>query len=98
MTKTSIRSILAAVLFLVPVSAGARTAAPEDDRSKNITQLANVPIKMPTGEAAAGSDLAFEKNLIVAGSYEGTAIFKISKGAPYVKQVGFHNCPGGQGD
>lgn len=96
--RTALRSILVAALLLVPASTGAAPAGPDDDHSKNIKQLAHVPIKMPTGEAADGSDLAFEGDKIVAGSYSGTAIFKILKRAPYVKQVGFHNCPGGQGD
>jgi len=71
---------------------------PDDLHSKNIKQIARGPIKVPGGDPADGSDLAFQGDLIVAGSYSGTAFFKILANAPYVKQIGFHNCPGGQGD
>lgn len=94
--RRSLRALLIVAVLLLPTVTGATTATPE--HSKNIVQLANAPIKMPTGERADGSDLAFQKDLIVAGSYSGTAFFKILNRAPYVKQVGFHNCPGGQGD
>ncbi len=70
----------------------------ESPHSDNIKEIARGPIKVPGGEVADGSDLAFQGDLIVTGSYSGTAFFKITKGAPYVKQIGFHNCPGGQGD
>jgi hypothetical protein len=88
---------LAAALSLLtafPVSAG----HDESLHSDNIEEIARSPIKLPGGEIADGSDLAFEGDLIVAGSYSGTALFKILKRAPYVKQVGFHNCTGAQGD
>lgn len=89
---------MAALLLVTGSAAGARSA-PEDLHSDNIKQIARGPIKIPGGGGIAdGSDLAFQGNLIVAGSYSGTAFFKISKGAPYIKQVGFHQCPGGQGD
>ena len=91
---------LAASILLVTALVGPAAAARqnEDVHSDNIEQIARGPIKVPGGEVADGSDLAFEGNLIVAGSYSGTALFEILKGAPYIKQVGFHNCPGGQGD
>jgi hypothetical protein len=69
----------------------------ESPHSDNIKEIARGPIKAG-GTIADGSDLAFQGNLIVAGSYSGTAFFKITNGAPYIKQIGFHNCPGGQGD
>jgi hypothetical protein len=96
--RAPLRVILIATLLLVPVAGNAAPDGLADDHSKNIVELAQVPIRMPSGERAAGSDLAFEKDLIVAGSYSGTAFYRILKDAPYVKQVGFHNCPGGQGD
>jgi hypothetical protein len=88
--------VLALVVGLAP--AAARTAPDPDDHSKNIVELNEAPIRTKSGEKAAGSDLAFEDDLIVAGSYSGTAIFRILNGAPFVKQIGFHDCPGGQGD
>ena len=91
---------LTVAILLVTALAGPGAAARqnEDVHSDNIKQIARGPIKVPGGGMADGSDLAFEGDLIVAGSYSGTALFEILKGAPYVKQVGFHNCPGGQGD
>ena len=95
--RTSVLACVA-VLFVLPVSVGA-WPAPEDVHSDNIKQIARGPLRIP-GDAgvADGSDLAFQGDLIVAGSYSGTAFFRILKGAPYIKQIGFHNCPGGQGD
>jgi hypothetical protein len=82
--------------MLIPAGAGARSD--ESLRSDNIRELVNAPIEVPAGDVADGSDLAFKNDLVIAGSYSGTAIYKILKSAPYVKQIGFHNCPGGQGD
>ena len=98
MARPSMRAILIVMLLLVPAMGSATAARPDDDHSKNITQLGTAPIKMASGDRAAGSDLAFEGDLIVAGSYSGTGLFRILKRAPYVKQIGFHDCPGGQGD
>ena len=92
--RLAVLGAVAVLISAVPVAASHN----EDLHSDNIKQIARGPIKVPGGEVADGSDLAFEGNLIVAGSYSGTALFEILKGAPYVKQVGFHNCPGGQGD
>lgn len=78
--------------------AGAVATQAESPQSENIKEIARGPIKAGEGGMADGSDLAFQGNLIVAGSYSGTAFFKILKGAPYIKQLGFHACPGGQGD
>lgn len=88
-------SIALALCLLVP---GAAARQNEDVHSDNIQQIARGPIKVPGGGVADGSDLAFEGDLIVAGSYSGTALFEILKGAPYIKQVGFHDCAGAQGD
>lgn len=92
-----VRSLLmvVALLLVVPPAAG---AGPDDVRSDNIRELINAPIRVPGGDVADGSDLAFKDDLLVAGSYSGTAIYRMSEKAPYVKQIGFHNCPGGQGD
>jgi hypothetical protein len=90
-------SLLAVGVLSVPGYAAAR--GPEDLHSKNIKEVGRAPIVVPASdEPAAGSDLAFEGNLIVAGSYSGTAIMEILPREPYVRQIGFHNCPGGQGD
>jgi hypothetical protein len=70
----------------------------DDDHSKNAHLLAQKKIKVGKDTFAQGSDLAFQGNLIVAGTYQGTAFFKRLPKAPYIKQVGFHACPGGQGD
>ena len=90
---------LLAISMVVSASGAVAERAPEDLHSDNIKQIARGPIEIPgDGGNADGSDLAFQGNLIVAGSYSGTAFFKITKGAPYIKQIGFHQCPGGQGD
>jgi hypothetical protein len=96
MRATKWVAVGAAGLLLMSMQAHATQS--EDRHSKNIRQLARGPIKVPGGEIADGSDLAFEGDIAVAGSYSGTALFKILKGKPYIKQIGFHNCPGGQGD
>ncbi|MDQ4024961.1 MAG: hypothetical protein M3217_05650, partial [Actinomycetota bacterium] len=93
-----VRSVaLGAVLSLSMALPG---VAGHDDslHSDNIKEIARGPIKVPGGDVADGSDLAFEGDVIVAGSYSGTALFRILKRAPYIEQVGFHNCAGGQGD
>lgn len=95
---TGIGRVFITIALMSVVSAPAGAAGPDDLHSDNIKEIARSPIEVPAGDNAAGSDLAFEGDLIVAGSYSGTAIFRILKNAPYVKQIGFHNCPGGQGD
>ena len=91
-------ALLAALALLASLPASVAARAPEDDHSPNVKQLTNQPIKAGGGAEADGSDMAFQKDLLVAGSYSGTAFYKILKGAPYIRQVGFHSCPGGQGD
>lgn len=91
-------ALLGAVLALGVLSNTVPASGPDDIHSDNIEEIARAPIEIGGGEVADGSDLAFQGDLIVAGSYSGTGLFKILKGAPYVKQIGFHNCPGGQGD
>jgi hypothetical protein len=95
--RTRRLAVVTASCLLLTGVAGA-SGGPDDIHSSNIRQIATAPIMVPGGERADGSDLAFEGDLIVAGSYSGTGFFKIVKGPPYVKQIGFHNCAGGQGD
>ena len=87
-------ALVGGMLGMVPAQAG----HDEDIHSDNIKLLARKPIKVGdiTGR---GSDLAFDGKKIYAGSYEGTALYKITnKRRGYLKQIGFHNCPGSQGD
>lgn len=88
-------TLLAILVGLVPASA---RQAEEDLHSDNMKMLARKPIKIDKDLFAQGSDLAFSGKLIVAGSYQGTAFYKITKRRPFIKQVGFHQCPGSQGD
>jgi hypothetical protein len=83
-------------LGAVPAGAGHN----DDLHSDNFKRLINRPVK-PSGDAPAaqGSDLAFKGQRVYAGTYQGTGLFKIvSKEKGYLKQIGFHNCPGSQGD
>jgi hypothetical protein len=97
------RRLLAALLG-AGLMAGSFASVPaaadhnEDDHSKNVKLLTRKPIKISKDLFAQGSDLAFQGNLLLAGTYEGTGFFRIKKGAPYIKQIGFHDCPGSQGD
>lgn len=91
-------------LFALVAMAGALGVVPAQadhnasQHSPNAKLLARKRIKVDKDVFARGSDLAFQKNLIVAGTYEGTAFFKRLRRAPYIRQVGFHKCPGSQGD
>lgn len=67
-----------------------------DIHSDNFRKLGQTAIARPDGSTARGTDLAFQGRLMVAGTYEGTGLFKLGRGAP--QQVGFHDCPGSQGD
>jgi hypothetical protein len=67
-----------------------------DIHSENFRKLARSEIVRPNGEAAQGSDLAFRERLMVAGTYEGTALFRIGRDS--LRQISFHDCPGSQGD
>ena len=96
-SKALAAACLAAMICAAPAAATSTTTMAESPHSDNIKEIARGPIKAGQN-VADGSDLAFQGNLIVAGSYSGTAFFKILKGSPYIKQIGFHNCPGGQGD
>ncbi len=94
-------AMLAGGLGSIPASAGHN---PDDIHSDNAKKLAREPITIGsdrpevTNQHARGSDLAFQRRLMVAGTYEGTALFRMQRGSPELKQVGFHDCPGSQGD
>jgi len=87
-------ALVGGMLGMVPAQADHN----EDDHSKNIKLLKRLPIK--AGDVAAqGSDLAFSNRRMYAGSYQGTAMYRImNKRKGYLKQIGFHNCPSSQGD
>ena len=70
----------------------------DDIHSGNVNLLKRKPIK--AGDVnGLGSDLAFNGKKMYAGSYSGTALYKIrSKKKKYIKQIGYHACPGSQGD
>lgn len=104
-----ISSVAVAVGLLAGVPAQAeRGADREGKHSDNIQQLAQVPIVVQRDdpkteederELAEGSDLAFQDDLLVAGSFShGFALFKILPKAPYLKQLSLANCPGSQAD
>jgi hypothetical protein len=88
-------AVVLATCLLVP-GAGARQN--EDLHSDNIEQLTQVPIQIDEDVHAQGSDMAFRGDILVAGSYEGMALFQILRKAPYVRQISFFDCPASQGD
>lgn len=94
--------LLLAIAVMGSVLAAAATTSvagqSEDEHSKNIKQLARVPIEITSKNLAEGSDLAFSDDLLVAGSYQGLGLFRILDKAPYLKQISFFNCPASQGD
>ena len=72
-----------------------------DFHTANFEKLGRTPIRIEGGDApdelAQGTDLAFRRTLLAAGSYEGTGLFRIRRnGVP--RQISFHDCPGSQGD
>jgi hypothetical protein len=89
-----VAGLLAGTLGGIPATADHNV----DDHSKNVKLLTRKPIEVAKNLFAEGSDLAFQGKLLLAGTYQGTAFFRIKKQAPYVKQIGFHDCPGSQGD
>ncbi len=103
-------AVALATLGLVSASLVAPAAAThnEDEHSDNVKLLAEKAIIIEPDDPdtqdvneevrAQGSDLAFQKDLLVAGSYEGVGFFKMRPRAPYLEQISFFNCPGGQGD
>lgn len=98
-SRTPIRIAIAALLIASgALAAPAGAGHNDDDHSDNFVQKARVPIKIAKDVFAQGSDLAFKGNLLIAGSFEGLGVFKLLKDKPYIKQLGFAQCPGGQGD
>ena len=67
-----------------------------DIHTENFRKLSRSDIVMPDGELAQGSDLAFSGRTMIAGTYEGTALFR--RAGTELRQVSFHDCPGAQGD
>ncbi len=92
------------VIVVSVLVAGILGAAPgaaddaKDQRSKNLEQIAQVPIRVGDKLLAAGSDLAFQGDLLVAGAFEGLGFFEILENRPYLRQISFFNCPASQGD
>ncbi|MFP5297553.1 MAG: LVIVD repeat-containing protein [Actinomycetota bacterium] len=88
---------LSAMVFAVGMPAQA--GHDEDLHSDNFQQLVRRPISIGDDLEGRGSDLAFDGKRVYAGSYEGTALYQImGRRDGYLKQIGFHNCPGSQGD
>lgn len=95
----TITAIVAVAAFATPLEA-ATPARPA------LQRLAQMPIEMNSGKTsfgtgttgAAGADLAFQGDLLVAGAWEGIGLFRILERAPYLKQLSFFDCPGAQGD
>ena len=87
--------LLGGMLGLVPAQAEHN----DDIHSDNIKLLTRKPIKLGDGVFGQGSDMAFQGKKLYAGSYQGTAVYKIlPKKKGYLKQIGVHNCPSSQGD
>jgi hypothetical protein len=88
-------ALVAGSIGMIPAQAGHN----EDIHSDNVKQLARKPLKIEKDLFAQGSDLAFNGSKVYAGSYQGTALYRIvSKKEGYLKQISFHQCPGSQGD
>ena len=91
--------MIAAGLGNIPATASHN----QDTHSDNAKKLIREPIMVESDREEAstrarGSDLAFQRRLMVAGSYEGTGLFRMQRRNPELKQIGFHDCPGSQGD
>lgn len=87
---------------------GVGPAGAQDVHSDNIRRLAQTGIVLQQDDPTTkdvneevrgqGTDLAFEGDTMVAGSFQGFGIFKLFRSEPYIKQIGLAYCPGGQGD
>ncbi len=99
-------ALTAMLALIVGVLAGGAQA---DQKSDNIQRLAQEPIVITEDDPKTedvdetrygqGTDLAFEKDRLVAGFYQGGfAVFKILNRAPYIKQESVAFCPGDQSD
>jgi hypothetical protein len=97
MRRRTLLLLLGVVVGLIGASPGAADDV-KDQRSKNLRQIAQVPIRIGDKLLAGGSDLAFQGDLLVAGAYEGIGFFEILEKRPYLKQISFFNCPASQGD
>lgn len=99
-TRSRMAAVVAAAGLVAGLVGGIPASADHDanDHSKNIKELARKPTEITKDLFAEGSDLAFQRKLLVAGTYQGTAFYKMLKRKPYLKQIGFHACPGSQGD
>ncbi len=68
------------------------------DRSRNMRQVARVPLAGPLAEDGAfGTDLAFKDNFAIAGNYQGFTVYNIKK-PMQPKRVANVVCPGSQND
>lgn len=84
-----------AVAMMPPATGGHN----EDMHSDNVKMLARKAIELGDDVHGQGSDMAFAGSKLYAGSYQGTAAYKIlGKRKGYLKQIGFHQCPAAQGD
>ena len=99
MRSRFLAALLAACVLVIGGAVQATQLSHDDaDHSDNFVQKKRVPIKIDKGVFAQGSDLAFKGRLLYAGSFEGLGVFKLLKRKPFIKQLGFAQCPGGQGD
>lgn len=67
-------------------------------KSANFKRFDRDNIVYGDGNKAEGSDLAFRNRLMVAGTYQGTALYRISRNRENLNQISFHRCAGSQGD
>lgn len=87
--------VMAGLFGFVP----AQAEQENDIHSDNVRILSRKPIRIDKDLHAEGSDMAFKGRKIYAGSFQGTALYKIvGRKKGYVRQIGFHACPGSQGD
>ncbi|HET7482504.1 MAG TPA: hypothetical protein VFK89_06535, partial [Actinomycetota bacterium] len=99
MKRAALALLVSVLMALMPsMSAAAGSGAEEGEHSKNIVELAHMPLNIVKGQSVTGTDFAFQGNLVVAGSYQGIGLYRITPGAPYLKQIGSLHCEGGQGD
>lgn len=95
----ALSTLFVAALGLVPAGADLLREHDESDHSDNVKLLIHKPLALEGSVTALGADLAFQGNLLVAGTYQGTVFYRIlPKKKGYLKQVGLHACPGAQGD
>jgi hypothetical protein len=93
-TTAACALLLAGLVGVVPAAAGHN----DDIHSDNIKKRGREPIRISEDNFAEGSDLAFQRRLLIAGTYQGTSLFRILQDAPYIRQISFHHCPSSQGD